>query len=65
MAKVSNDVSRFGGEFMIQDRDHMSGVRQSTDSATRGSVSKSDAGSRQHGRGARSTAKPQGDRRRH
>jgi len=34
MAQVGNNEDRFGGEFMIQDSDHMSGIRAVTDKAS-------------------------------
>ena len=42
MAQVSNSEDRFGGEYMIQDRDHMSEIDQATDKANRGGVRQSD-----------------------
>jgi hypothetical protein len=38
MAEDRNDQSRFGGEYMIQDRDHMSEISQVADKANRGGV---------------------------
>jgi hypothetical protein len=38
MAQVGNSQDRFGGEYMIQDRDHMSETNQVTDNANRGSA---------------------------
>lgn len=31
MTQVGNNENRFGGEYMIQDSDHMSGIAQVTD----------------------------------
>lgn len=41
MAEVRNE-SRMGGEFMIQDLNHMGEITQTTDKATRGGVRQSD-----------------------
>jgi hypothetical protein len=38
MAEVRNNEGRFGGQYMIQDRDHMSEIGQSADKANRGGV---------------------------
>jgi len=42
MAEVRNNENRFGGEYMIQDRDHMSEISQTTDKANRGGVRQSE-----------------------
>ncbi len=42
MAQVRNNQSRFGGQYMIQDRDHMSEIDQATDKANRGGVRQSE-----------------------
>ena len=36
MAQAGNSEDRFGGEYMIQDHDHMSEIGQSSDNANRG-----------------------------
>lgn len=63
MAEVRNDVSRFGGEYMIQDRDHMSEITPATDKATRGKVRQSEQSQsegRQQGGDDHSVASRQG-----
>jgi len=64
MAVDKND-SRFGGQYMIQDRDHMSDVSPTTENAPRGvrQSDQSQSGSRQQG-GDQSANTQQGDRRR-
>jgi hypothetical protein len=52
MAQVRNNESQFGGEYMIQDRDHMSEIDQAADDANRGRVRQSEqsqSGGRQQG----------------
>ena len=52
MAEDRNSESRFGGQYMVQDRDHMSEIPQATDKATRGGTRQSEqsqAGARQQG----------------
>ena len=52
MTEVRNNQSRFGGQYMIQDSDHMSEIEQTTDKANRGGVRQSDqsqSGGRQQG----------------
>jgi hypothetical protein len=51
MAEVRNNESRLGGEYMIQDRDHMSEINQATDNANRGArqSEQSQSDSRQQG----------------
>jgi hypothetical protein len=52
MAEVRNNESRFGGEYMIQDRDHMSEINQATNEADRGGARQSEqsqSDSRQQG----------------
>jgi hypothetical protein len=52
MAEVRNNQSQFGGEYMIQDRDHMSEIDQATDNAKHGGVRQSEqsqSSSRQQG----------------
>ena len=66
MAEVRNDVSRFGGEYMIQDRDHMSDIAQTSDRAGRSGARQSEQSqseARQQGSGDAS-ANPQGGQRR-
>jgi hypothetical protein len=36
MAEVQNSVDRFGGEFMIQDNDHLADIAQSGDTTQTG-----------------------------
>jgi hypothetical protein len=65
MAQV-NDQDRFGGPYMIQDHDHMSGIQETTDKAARGGVRQSQQSqpeSRQQG-GDDQGAKSQGEGRR-
>lgn len=40
MAQV-NDQDRFGGPYMIQDRDHMSGIPETSEKANRGGARQS------------------------
>lgn len=65
MAEVSKNEGRFGGQYMIQDRDHMSDIGQSADKASRGGARQSEqsqSGSRQQG--GDQNAAQQGERRR-
>jgi hypothetical protein len=65
MAEVRND-SRFGGQYMVQDRDHMSEINQAPDKAKRGvrqSEQAQDGGGQQGGRDQSATGQ-QGDRQR-
>ena len=67
MSQVGNNEDRFGGEYMIQDRDHMSEIGQDTDKATRGGVRQSEqsqTGGRQQGSGDNSASNRQGERQR-
>ena len=67
MAQVGNTEDRFGGEFMIQDRDHMSEVRQTSVKGHRGGNRQSEQShteSRQQGGDEPGTNRQQGDRRR-
>ena len=67
MAQVGNNENRFGGEFMIQDRDHMSEIDQSKENAGRGKVRQSEQSqskSWQHGADDNSAGRQQGDQRR-
>jgi len=67
MAQVGNNENRFGGEFMIQDSDHMSEIDQSADSANRGNVrqvEQSQTGARQQGSGDQNASSQQGGERR-
>ena len=57
MAEDRNEASRFGGQYMVQDRDHMSEIAPVEDSANRGAVRQSEqsqTGARQQG-GERTT----------
>jgi len=68
MSKVHNSESSFGGQYMIQDRDHMSEISQETDQANRGGVRQADqtqSGGRQQGSGDQSASRQQGVRRSH
>ncbi len=38
MAEDRNDQSRFGGQYMVQDRDHMSEISDAPDKSNRGVV---------------------------
>ena len=52
MAEDRNEASRFGGQYMVQDRDHMSEIAPVEDNANRGGVRQSEqsqTGSRQQG----------------
>jgi hypothetical protein len=52
MSKVENNEDRFGGQYMIQDRDHMSENDQAKDKPNRGGVRQSEqsqSGGRQQG----------------
>jgi hypothetical protein len=49
MAQVGNSEDRFGGEYMVQDRDHMGETSQVTDKANRGRAKQADQ-SQQQGR---------------
>jgi hypothetical protein len=52
MAQVGNSENSFGGEYMIQDHDHLSEVSKSTGSAQRGNArqaEQSQSGDRQQG----------------
>ena len=66
MAEDRNDASRFGGQYMIQDRDHMSGISQETDKADRGvrQSDQSQSGGRQQGGDDHGAASQQGGGRR-
>jgi hypothetical protein len=67
MAEVRNDESRFGGQYMIQDRDHMSDIAQTSDKANRSGVRQSEQSqseSRQQGAGDDSAGRQQGGGRR-
>jgi hypothetical protein len=66
MAQFGNN-DRFGGEFMVQDSDHMSGIDRQADKANRGNVrqtEQSHSAGRQQGSGDHGTAHQQGGRRR-
>jgi hypothetical protein len=65
MAEARNNESRFGGEFMIQDRDHMSDTAPANETANRGGarqIEQSQDGGRQQG-GDHNADRQQGDRR--
>ena len=54
MTDVKKDDGRFGGEYLVQDSDHMSEIVQPSDKASRGSVRQSEQSapaSRQQGSG--------------
>jgi hypothetical protein len=62
MTQVGNNQDRFGGEYMIQDSDHMSGIAPSNDQADTGSNKQADQSqndSRQQGGDRNSTGKKQ------
>ena len=66
MTEVRNNESRFGGQYMIQDRDHMSEIPQTSDKAGRSGVRQSEqsqSDARQQGSGDDSASRQQGDRR--
>src|SRR5271155_5147510 len=63
MAQVRNSEDRFGGEYMVQDSNHMSGINQVTDKANRGNArqaEQSQAGGRQQGSGDHNASSQQG-----
>ena len=67
MAQVGNSAERFGGEFMIQDSDHMSDIKPVTEKASRGNArqaEQSQAGARQQGSVDHGTSSQQGGERR-
>ena len=59
MAQVRNEELREGGEFMIQDHDHLAAAKEAAGKSHRGSsakqVQQSHSGSRQHGSGDHNT----------
>jgi hypothetical protein len=62
MAEDRNEQGRFGGQYMVQDRDHMSDIAQVPDKANRDRVRQSDqsqTGGRQQG-SDRSASRQQG-----
>jgi hypothetical protein len=64
MSQAGNSENRFGGQYMIQDRDHMSEISQTTDEAKHGDVRQSEQSQqygRQQGAGDRSASRQQGD----
>jgi hypothetical protein len=66
MAQVQNNQSRFGGEYLIQDSDHMSGISERSNAAQVGAVRQSDqsqTGSRQQGGGDQHAGSQQGGER--
>jgi hypothetical protein len=63
MAEDRNNEGRFGGPYMVQDRDHMSEISPVTDKANRGGVGQSEqsqAGGRQQGSDDHSPGRQQG-----
>lgn len=67
MAEDRNSEARFGGQYMVQDRDHMSDISQVPDKATRGSVRQADqsqAGARQQGGDDNSAGRQRAEQRR-
>jgi len=66
MAEDQNE-NRFGGQYMVQDRDHMGEIPQVADKVNRGGVrqpEQSQAEGRQHGSGEHSASGQQGGGRR-
>ena len=64
MAEVRNDAGRFGGEYMVQDSDHMSESGQTADNANHGGVRQSEQSQsegRQQGGGDQNASRQQGD----
>ena len=67
MAQVGNSAERFGGEFMVQDSDHMSEINPVTEKAGRGNArqaEQSQAGARQQGNVDHGASSQQGGERR-
>ena len=67
MAQVGNTEDRLGGEFMIQDRDHMSDSGQAKDKTSRNSGRQSEqsqGASRQQGANDKSAGRQRGEGRR-
>jgi len=67
MAQAGNNEDRFGGEYMIQDRDHMSEIDPVTSKAKTGNarqVDQSQANGGQQSGGSRTSAGQQGGERR-
>ena len=67
MSQVGNNENRFGGEFMVQDSDHMSGIDQSTERTNRSGgrqADQSQVGGRQQGNSDQSASGQQGGERR-
>ena len=67
MAQVGNNENRFGGPYMIQDRDHASAVTQATEQPSDGEVRQSEQSQsegRQQGGGDQNPRRRQGSRRR-
>jgi hypothetical protein len=66
MAQVRNE-DRFGGEYMVQDSNHMSGINPATDNANQGNArqaQQSQTGNRQQGSQDNNAASQQGSDRR-
>jgi hypothetical protein len=67
MSQVGNNEDRFGGEYMIQDRDHMSEIGKESGKANRRparQVEQSHSENRQQGDGNDAASRRQGARRR-
>jgi len=63
MTQVGNNENRFGGQYMIQDHDHMAEINQSSDKAKRGDVrqtEQSQSNGRQQGAGDQRSSRQQG-----
>jgi hypothetical protein len=66
MAQAGNNQDRFGGQYMIQDRDHMSEISEVTETAQRGQTrqpQQSQSGDRQQGDGSDNASGQQGGER--
>jgi hypothetical protein len=67
MAADRNNVSRLGGQYMVQDRDHVSEANELADTAKRGNIrqaEQSQSGGGQQGGGDHSASRKQGEQRR-
>jgi len=67
MAEDRNDQSRFGGQYMVQDRDHMSDISEVSNKPGRTGVRQADqtqTGARQQGGDDQVAGPQQGGRRR-
>ncbi len=65
MAQVGNSEDRFGGEYMIQDRDHMSEIGQGEQNAQRGSRQADQSQNAGRQQGDQKTARKDGQRQAH